>query len=250
MKRYLSLIFIIALTIIIAGCGGNGLADKYEASKKIEIAEELTAEELLALVEEAQENIENTTKVSINLVVKGEITEDGKTEKQTGEAKIVLDYSNPEDGKVQVNYEATMGKEKASIDLYALDGYTYMHSVNEEGEEKGKYPAEYGVETGYVSSLIMIVDEILSAVDDLIEEASFGKDKDGNIIIQSSEKLDDEYNNEYRLVIKDGLVQYAYIDSGEEDYCQKFIFTFNYKDVKFDFPKNFDGYIDVTEKEE
>lgn len=250
MKRYLSLIFIIALTVIIAGCGGSSSADKYGVGKEIKIAEEVTSDEILALVEETEENIEEIKKVSINLVVKGEMIEDGKTQKQTGEAKIVFDFTDPENAKAQISYEAKLGEEKQTMNLYVVDGNTYMHTVSEEGEAKYKYPPEYDMGVGYISSLILPLEEFLSYADDLFEEASYGKDKDGNVIFQSSEKLDDEYNNEYRFVIKDGLVQYAYMETGEEDYCQKYTYSLNYEEVKFDFPKNFDGYLDLTTEEE
>ena len=249
MKRFLSLIFVVALTLVLVGCGGNGLADKYGADEKVKIAEEITADEAETLIEEAQTGSEEIAKVTIDINIEGEMSVLNQKMTAKGEAKLLMDISDEENIKMQMDYNITMKAagetQKMEMHLYITDGYVYAHmNIPGEGEMKYKESLETSSDLGEMDQFLEAVEGLLDSLDGSLSEASFGKDKDGNLIVQSSEELDAEYNDEYRIVIKDGLVQYMYLEMNMSGMNFKYDYVYKYNEAKFSFPKNFDAYVE------
>ena len=249
MKRFLSLIFVAALALILVGCGGSGLEDKYGASEKVTIAEEITADEAETLIAEAQTGSEEITKCTIDVKIEGEMSYAGEKMTAKGDAKIMMDVSDEENIKMQMDYDITMKAagvtQKMEMHLYITDGYVYVDmNVPGEGEMKYKESLETSSNLGEMDQFLEVVEELLDSLGGALSEASFGKDKDGNLVIQSSEELDAEYNDEYRIVIKDGLVQYMYLEMNMSGMNFKYDYVYKYDEAKFSFPKNFDAYVE------
>lgn len=244
MKRFLSLFFVVALAFVLVGCGGSNPEDKYGADEKVEIKEEVTVEDAKEIITSAQQS--EITKVTINVKLEGEMSAAGQTVTMTGDMVIIVDVSDEENMKMQMNFTAEGQGEKMQMDIYLTDGYVYSYmSVPEQGEVK--YKVALGEADGELAQMNQYMDIASSVLDSLdqvaFDETSFGKDKDGNLVIQSSEELDDEYNDEYRIVIEEGLVKYMYLEMNMGAGMKyKYDYVYNYNKAKFDFPKNLDTY--------
>ena len=106
---------------------------------------------------------------------------------------------------MQMDYDITTKAagftQKTEMHIYVTDGYVYFYiDLNIPGEGEMKYKESLATATGLATmdELLGVVEELLDSLDaSALTEISFGKDIDGNLVIQSSEELDAEYNNEY-----------------------------------------------------
>ena len=245
MKKINNLILLMILSIMIVGCKKDDFI-KYGPDSDIVIVEVISEQEIIKILQDVAINSQNCKSYAYTQQTKGEFDLSDGTVDIGSDTYFAMDVTDENNIMIQYKSDATNfdGKYK-SESYYKVDCAFY--STKRPGEDTIKYKEKspVGVVPLMIAQLANLRSVTLSFYINNISDFYFGKSNNGCIIIQSSEQLDNEYNNEFKIVIENGYIKYTYYEmSFHSQHRMKEQTVYYYDDIVVKFPKDLKKYDD------
>lgn len=248
MKRFLSLIFVIAITVIIVGCSNVDFEDEYGVDEKVLISNTIVKDDAIEILQNAKNNLNNAVKMSIEMEANLVGREEGQSYAISVDAEAKFDLSNSNNKLMSYESDFEQSEVETKRDLYRKDNYVYVYEEIAGAINKYKVSEQQGayLVNNEISTLIEFgIEGIDEAIEELLDddpEILFGKDREGNYVFQTAEKFN--YGENFRLVIKDNKLRYVCITEISDSKRAETEVKYIYKSPKFEFPRNLNDYIE------
>lgn len=242
MKKTVSLILLLILSVMLVGCKND--FEKYDPDSDLVIVETISEEEIIKILQEVAINSQNCKLYAYSQQTNGEFDIDDEVVYTGSNMYCSIDVTDM--NNIMIQYESDNinidGEYETNI-YYKVDCAYYKLKRPNEDTIKYKEQSLVGVLPLMVAAHLTLRDVTLSFFINNISDFYYGKSSNGYIIVQSSEQLDDEYNNEFKIVIENGYLKYTYY---EVSYHYKHRITeetvYYYDDIVVKFPKNLNEY--------
>ena len=250
MKKLFNIFVVLGLMFLLTGCGSDSPVEKFGVDKEINITEELSTEDLETVLSEIENSYVNINQISLKLTAEQNQLDVKQKAEVTMKAHIKED-----DVQVVINLKAEQDGVKQIMNLYLKDEVIYIDAKTTDAELKWKLSLAavmnlIGDEEmdfndnpeELMATLKEALAELEAELGEALSEASFGKDKNGNLIGEFHIEEDGESANA-RIVFSEGLLQYAGLKASNGS---KIELSVEYKGVDIKFP-NFKDYQDMDE---
>lgn len=254
MKRFLSLIFVIVLTVIIVGCGSADFEDDYNIDEKVVITKTISKEEAFEVLRNARTYLESADKYSFEIEAEYEEEQDNEILSLEQKINVAVDISDKTNRLVIFEGEGKQMDIEFDQKMFVKDGFVYVNNKGAGITQKYKESEEVGWKTIELQVLNFIefglsgIEAAIDEIEDNDNDVIYGMDKKGNFVIQSSERFSSDDIENFRLVFKDKQLRYICLQENVMDSRGKTEMTINYGKPKFKFPNNLNKYPDRTEE--